>query len=107
MQLQRWTTQRRQNSKPNWQTLRLKDRITPGVRVLLVGINPGVRSAETGHHFAGLVQPVLEAALRVEAGPRTASPTWTTTDCPSGSRHHQLIARPSPGIDDLRPPEYR
>ena len=25
----------------------------PGLRVLFVGINPGVRSAITGHHFAG------------------------------------------------------
>ena len=32
---------------------RLRDRIQPGVRVLFVGINPGVRSALTGHHFAG------------------------------------------------------
>ena len=32
---------------------RLRDRIAPGVRVLFVGINPGIRSAETGHHFAG------------------------------------------------------
>lgn len=31
----------------------LKDRIRPGVRVLFVGINPGIRSAQTGHHFAG------------------------------------------------------
>ena len=37
----------------DWSTLRLKDRITPDVRVLFVGINPGVRSAVTGHHFAG------------------------------------------------------
>ena len=33
--------------------LRLTDRVAPGVSVLLVGINPGVRSALTGHHFAG------------------------------------------------------
>jgi TDG/mug DNA glycosylase family protein len=32
---------------------RLRDRIRPGVRVLFVGINPGVRSALTSHHFAG------------------------------------------------------
>src|SRR5258706_2448039 len=32
---------------------RLRDRIGPGVAVLFVGINPGVRSALTGHHFAG------------------------------------------------------
>ena len=31
----------------------LVDRIRPGVRVLFVGINPGVRSAVSGHHFAG------------------------------------------------------
>ena len=37
----------------DWSTLRLKDRIAPDVRVLFVGINPGVRSAVTGHHFAG------------------------------------------------------
>ena len=36
-----------------WASLRLRDRIRPGVRVLFVGINPGVRSALTGHHFAG------------------------------------------------------
>src|SRR5215813_6793512 len=31
----------------------LRDRVRPPVRLLLVGINPGIRSAETGHHFAG------------------------------------------------------
>src|SRR5690349_2317495 len=31
----------------------LKDRVRSGVRVLLVGINPGVRSAAINHHFAG------------------------------------------------------
>lgn len=31
----------------------LRDRIRPGVRVLFVGINPGVKSALSGHHFAG------------------------------------------------------
>jgi TDG/mug DNA glycosylase family protein len=32
---------------------KLRDRIQRGVRVLFVGINPGVRSAAIGHHFAG------------------------------------------------------
>ena len=36
-----------------WAALRLRDRIRHGVRVLFVGINPGVRSATVGHHFAG------------------------------------------------------
>ena len=32
---------------------RLPDRVGPRLRVLLVGINPGLRSAAVGHHFAG------------------------------------------------------
>ena len=32
---------------------RLRDCIQPGVLVLFVGINPGLRSALVGHHFAG------------------------------------------------------
>ena len=39
--------------KSGWSSLRLKDHVRPGLRVLFVGINPGVRSAVTGHHFAG------------------------------------------------------
>jgi mismatch-specific thymine-DNA glycosylase len=44
---------RRKTGEPDWSELRLKDRIAPGLRVLFVGVNPGVRSAITGHHFAG------------------------------------------------------
>lgn len=32
----------------------LPDRIRPGLDLLLVGINPGLRSAALGHHFAGV-----------------------------------------------------
>lgn len=31
----------------------LPDYLAPGLDVVLVGINPGMRSAEIGHHFAG------------------------------------------------------
>jgi TDG/mug DNA glycosylase family protein len=31
----------------------LPDHLKPGLRVLFVGINPGLRSAQTGHHYAG------------------------------------------------------
>lgn len=31
----------------------LPDYLAPNLRVLFVGINPGLRSAEAGHHFAG------------------------------------------------------
>ena len=84
----------------------LRDRIRPDVRVLFVGINPGVRSSLTGHHFAGFSNRfwklLWDARLvpeRVTFADDDRLPAW-------GYGITNLIARPSPGIDDLRPAEY-
>jgi TDG/mug DNA glycosylase family protein len=89
-----------------WRKLRLTDRIQPGVRVLLVGINPGVRSAQTGHHFAGpsnrFWKLLYESGLvseRIAFADDGRLPEW-------GLGVTNVIARPSPGIDELRPGEY-
>lgn len=94
------------DSNPDWRHLRLTDRIEPGVRVLLVGINPGVRSAQTGHHFAGpsnrFWKLLYESGLVSEAITSVDDvrlPEW-------GFGVTNVVARPSPGIDDLRPAEY-
>jgi double-stranded uracil-DNA glycosylase len=91
---------------PDYTSLRLKDRIRPGVRVLFVGINPGVRSALTGHHFAGYSNRFwkLLHESKLVAEPLTCEdddrlPEW-------GFGITNLIARPTPGINDLRPQEY-
>ena len=94
------------DSKPAWEDLRLTDRIEPGVRVLLIGINPGVMSATTGHHFAGPTNRfwrlLYEAGLVPEPVTHVDDdrlPMW-------GIGMTNLIARPSPGIDVLKPDEY-
>ena len=75
--------------------------------MILVGINPGVMSATTGHHFAGPTNRFW--GLLYEAGivpePITHEddvrlPEW-------GIGMTNLVARPSPGIDDLSPVEYQ
>jgi TDG/mug DNA glycosylase family protein len=92
--------------QPAYEHLRLTDTIEPGVRLLLVGINPGVMSAMSGHHFAGPTNRFW--GLLYESGivpePVTYEddvrlPQW-------GIGMTNLIARPSPGIDTLRPQEY-
>jgi TDG/mug DNA glycosylase family protein len=90
----------------SWSELRLKDRIAPGLRVLFVGINPGVRSAVTGHHFAGFSNRFWK--LLFESGLVPAPISYEDDDrLPEfGYGITNLIARPSPGIDDLRPAEY-
>jgi TDG/mug DNA glycosylase family protein len=92
--------------KPNWADLRLTDRIEPGVRVLLIGINPGVMSATTGHHFAGPTNRFWRLLYDSRLVPEPVTheddvrlPEW-------GIGMTNLIARPSPGIDVLKPAEY-
>ena len=89
-----------------WSHLRLRDRIEPGVRVLFVGINPGVRSAVTGHHFAGYSNRFWKLLYDAQLVPEPITyrddrrlPEW-------GFGITNLIARPSPGIDSLDRLEY-
>jgi double-stranded uracil-DNA glycosylase len=76
------------------------------MRALFVGINPGVRSAQTGHHFAGYSNRfwnlLFESGLvreRVTAADDRRLPAW-------GYGVTNLIPRPTPGIDTLRLDEY-
>ena len=84
----------------------LKDHIRPPVRVLLVGINPGVRSSQVGHHFAGPSNRFWKLLYESRLVPE---PIGFKDD----ERLHEwgfgitnLIPRPTPGIDTLRPDEY-
>ena len=93
-------------TRVEWSHLRLKDRIKPGVRVLFVGINPGVRSALTGHHFAGFSNRFWK--LLSESGLVAEPITFDQDDrLPEfGFGITNLVPRPSPGINDLVPSEY-
>lgn len=85
----------------------LSDHLAPGLRILFVGINPGMRSAATGHHFAGFSNRFW--ALLAESGlvPERLTheedyrlPEW-------GLGLTNLVARPTPGVIDLRPADYQ
>jgi TDG/mug DNA glycosylase family protein len=84
----------------------LEDRIRPGVRVLFVGINPGIRSSLTGHHFAGFSNRfwklLWESRLvpeRITYADDDRLPEW-------GYGISNLVARATPGIDTLRREEF-
>jgi TDG/mug DNA glycosylase family protein len=85
---------------------RLRDCVRPDLRVLLVGINPGIRSATIGHHFAGpsnrfwkllYEAGVVPEPIRTEQDHRL--PEW-------GFGMTNLVSRATAGIDTLRPDEY-
>src|ERR1043166_1665462 len=84
----------------------LRDRIDAGVRVLFVGINPGIRSALTGHHFAGFSNRfwklLYESGLvpeHIGYADDVRLPEW-------GYGITNIVPRPTPGIDTLEAHEY-
>ena len=73
---------------------------------MLIGINPGVMSATTGHHFAGPTNRFWRLLYESGVVPEPVTheddvrlPQW-------GIGMTNLVARPTPGIDTLRPEEY-
>jgi TDG/mug DNA glycosylase family protein len=74
--------------------------------VLFVGINPGVRSALTGHHFAGYSNRFWK--LLHDSGLVPEPLTYLDDDrLPEwGYGITNLVARPTPGIDTLLPSEF-
>ena len=89
-----------------WSTLRLNDRIRRDLRVLFVGINPGVRSAITGHHFAGYSNRFWKLLWESRLVPEPIGYADDHRLLEWGFGVTNLVARPSPGIDDLKPAEY-
>ncbi len=76
------------------------------MRVLLVGINPGIRSAQIGHHFAGYSNRFWKLLYDARLVPEPIGseddrrlPEW-------GLGITNLVPRATPGIDTLRPGEY-
>ena len=76
------------------------------MRVLLVGINPGVRSALTGHHFAGFSNRFWKLLYDSKLVPEPIGyaddvrlPDW-------GYGITNIVARATPGIDTLEAHEF-
>ena len=76
------------------------------MRVLFVGINPGVRSALTGHHFAGFSNRFwkLLHESRLVPEPITFKDDDRLSDWGYGITN--IVARATPGIDTLEKEEY-
>ena len=84
----------------------LRDRVGPDVKVLFVGINPGMRSDAIGHHFAGYSNRFWKLLYESGIVPEPIGahddirlPEW-------GLGITNLVPRATPGIDTLTPGEY-
>ena len=84
----------------------LPDYLAPKLRILFVGINPGLQSAKVGHHFAGhsnrfwkllADSGLLPVALSYQEDSRLLEWGYGLTN---------LILRPTAGVHELRHKEF-
>jgi len=83
-----------------------RDRVRPPVRILFVGVNPGLRSAAIGHHFAGYSNKFWNLLFESGLVPEPIGPEDDRRLPGWGYLITNLIARPTPGIATLRRSEY-
>ena len=85
----------------------LTDVIAPDLDVLFCGINPGLLSALTGHHFARPGNRFWPALHRSGFTPRQLAPAEQAQLLPLGLGITNVVARATAGAAELRPDEYR
>lgn len=85
----------------------IPDVIAPDLDVLFCGINPGLLSALTGHHFARPGNRFWPALHRSGFTPRRLAPEEQQELIGLGLGITNVVARATAGAAELRPDEYR
>ncbi|HSF16353.1 MAG TPA: mismatch-specific DNA-glycosylase [Vicinamibacteria bacterium] len=84
----------------------LPDYLGPGLDVVLVGINPGLRSAERGHHFAGRGNKFWDLLWESGLVPRRLSCEEDHRLLEFGIGLTNIVARASRSSSELRRADY-
>lgn len=88
-------------------TRKLPDILAPGLRVLLVGINPGLYSAAIGHHFGRPGNRFWKVLAASTLTPRLLTPYEDHSLPQYGLGLTNVVARTSARADELTPEELR
>ena len=85
----------------------LPDYLASGLDVILVGINPGLRSAEKGHHFAGPGNKFWDLLKDSGLTPKKLHYREDGDLLGYGIGLTNIVARPSSSSSDLGPEDYQ
>jgi TDG/mug DNA glycosylase family protein len=85
----------------------VEDVIAPGLEILFVGINPGLVSAATGHHFARPGNRFWPAIHAAGLNPVLLAPSEQGRLLDFGLGITNLVARATAGAAELTPDELR
>ncbi len=91
---------------PRDHTQCLPDHIQLGVRILFIGINPGLRSAEVSHHYAGHSNRFWKLLYESNCVPvpLTYHDDWRLPEWGYGLTN--IVERPTTGIHELTTVDY-
>ena len=84
----------------------LPDRLAPELRILFVGINPGLRSAALGHHYAGPSNRFWKLLYEANLVPEPLSYRDDTRLLEWGLGLTNFVSRPTAGMESLTPQDY-
>ena len=84
----------------------LADIIDYNLKILFIGFNPGLRSAETGHHFAGYSNRFWKLLHQSGLTPRLMLPEEDISLPSLGLGITNIVARPSREAAELTKEEY-
>jgi len=85
---------------------RLADRLCRKPRILFVGINPSLRSAEVGHHFAGPGNPFWRLLAAADLVPTPLDYTDDVRLPEFGLALTNIVPRATRSAEELAPAEY-
>ncbi|MGE5458913.1 MAG: mismatch-specific DNA-glycosylase [Methanobacterium sp.] len=84
----------------------LPDYLRPGLKVLFVGFNPSIRSAEAGHHFASPNNRFWNILYLAGLTPRKYKPVEDASLLELGYGLTNIVARPTRAAADVDAAEY-
>lgn len=85
----------------------LPDIIDYHLKVLFIGFNPGMRSAEKGHHYAGYSNNFWKLLYESGITPYKFRPEEDAKLLELGCGSTNIVARPTKGISEIRTAEFR
>lgn len=85
----------------------VSDIIAPNLTILFIGFNPGLRSAQTGHHFAGHSNRFWRLLAESGLTPRRLQPNEDHELLTFGYGITNIVDRPSQSAAQISKAEYR
>jgi TDG/mug DNA glycosylase family protein len=82
------------------------DFLQPGLKIVFIGFNPGIRSGETGHHFANPTNRFWKILYKAGLTPKLYTPAEDRLLLELGFGLTNIVPRCTRAASDIKPEEF-